>query len=283
MKLLQGTLLALLVALVGCAAPSAEADDELPGDEAALTEGKAHVLVILSGARSIELARGGTTDAGVYLAEVAVPIRRMLRSGAQLTIVSPGGTPPTLDEVSDKAKWFESEEEYEGAKELFARPAFRRPAQLESITDAVLERYDAVFIPGGHAPMDDLYKSKDVARILRRQHARKKLTGAICHGTSALLAPVKAGEPWIYDGYRLTGYSASEESLGVLLGYVGGSPKLGLQTELQDAGAMYSQSFIPFTSHVVRDRELVTGQDPQSTHKFAEVFTAALNDQFGKK
>lgn len=252
-------------------------------DEAALEAERPHVLVVVSAAKSIDTAFGRTVPAGVYLAEATIPVQKMVAAGAHVTVVSPRGVAPTLDEVSDKAKWFENKEEYAAAKELFDGTLFQHPGRLEDISDAVLDRYDAVFLPGGHAPMNDLSANPDLARILRRQHAANKVTGAICHGTSGLLAARTSGQPWIYAGYRLTGYSDIEEILGVTLGYVGGFPKLKLQNELQRGGARYSQSFIPFTSHVVHDRELVTGQDPQSTKEFAEELTKALLEQYGRR
>jgi putative intracellular protease/amidase len=272
-----------LLAFVGCStSPDESADDDISSDEAAISNGAPRVLVVLSAARSIELQSGGTTPAGVYLAEVAVPVRRLINAGARITVVSPGGAPPALDEVSDKERWFENEREYADAKAIFAHGAFQHPGRLEAVTDTALANFDAVFLPGGHAPMSDLVANPDLARILRRQHAANKLTGAICHGTSGLLAPRVPGQPWIYAGYKLTGYSEKEEKIGVGLGYVGGTPKLQLQKELEGAGARYEHSLIPFTSHVEHDRELVTGQDPQSTHEFAKEFTKALLEQRGR-
>ncbi|MDB4935099.1 MAG: thiamine biosynthesis protein ThiJ [Labilithrix sp.] len=270
----------LLSLMVGCAASADDQDDASSSDEA-ITNAKPRILVVMSSASSVELARGGTTPAGVYLAEVAVPVAKMLEAGAEITAVSPGGMSPTLDDVSDKAKWFDDEAEYQRAKALFAEPRFQHPKRLEDVSDADVRTYDAVFLPGGHAPMNDLHESRDLARVLRAQHARGKLTGAICHGTSGLLSPTTDGQPWIYAGYKLTGYSAVEENLGVVFHYVGGMPKLHLQAELQGSGARYSQSLIPFTSHVVRDRELLTGQDPQSTKAFAKAFVDALAEQRG--
>ena len=190
--------------------------------------------------------------------------------------MSPGGTPPTLDEVSDDPKWFDDEAEYERAKQVWARDEFTHPGHLEDLTDAQIEAFDAVFIPGGHAPLNDLHANGDVARILRVQHEANKLTGAICHGTSALLAPASDDQPWIYAGYSLTGYSGIEEDLSIALHYVGGLPKVHLEAELRAAGGLYSQSVVPFTGHVVRDGELLTGEDPQSTKQFAEAFVDAL-------
>ncbi len=271
---------AALLLAAGCAAPNESDDDDLSGDTAAISSStRARVLVVLSAAKTIELERGGSTEAGVYLAEIAVPVRRMIDAGAKITVVSPGGATPTLDPVSDDKKWFDGREEYDAAKALFAHPAFQHPGRLEEVSDAVLDVFDAVFLPGGHAPMTDLAANRDLARILRRQHAANKLTGAICHGTSGLLSTSTDGQPFLYAGYRLTGYSAKEETLGVLFGYVGGMPKLRLQRAFEAAGARYSHSFLPFTSHVVHDRELVTGQDPQSTEEFGEEFTKALREQ----
>jgi len=75
--------------------------------------------------------------------------------------------------------------------------------------------FDAVYIPGGHAPMQDLLKSTALGRLLVAFHHRNKATALVCHGPIALLstlpnaagfaATLEAGAmpatpKWIYSG-----------------------------------------------------------------------------------
>jgi putative intracellular protease/amidase len=272
-----------LLLLVGCGA----APDATSTSDGALSEnsGTARVLVIVSAANHIDVEGGGTTDAGVYLAEVALPVRTLVGQGVAVTYVSPGGRPPTLDPVSDKASSFDGEADYQSARKTLEDTGFRHPAPLEAVSDDDVRSYDALFIPGGHAPMTDLRVDANVARILRLQHAAGKLTGSICHGPAALLADVAADpstkHPWIYAGYRMTALSAGEEVLATLTGLVGGKPAVHLEASLRLAGADFRPNIVPFQSKVEQDRELVTGQNPQSAKEFAEAFAKALTQQRG--
>lgn len=56
--------------------------------------------------------------------------------------------------------------------------------------------------------------------------------------------------------------NAEEEQAKGLLG--GGAMKFYPQIELQRAGGVYSSNEVPFTAHMVTDRELITGQNPAS-------------------
>jgi putative intracellular protease/amidase len=277
----MGLLVLALAGLVGCASSG----DVTSTQNGALsqTSGQARVLVIVSAADHIDVEGGGTTAAGVYLAEVAVPVRTLVGQQVAVTFVSPGGKPPTLDAVSDKPSEFDDEADFESAKKTLDDTGFHHPAPLESVTDDDVRSYDAVFIPGGHAPMTDLRVDANVARILRVQHQAGKLTGSLCHGPAALLADVAADpttkHPWIYAGYHLTALSAGEEILATVTGLVGGQPAVHLESALIDAGASFRQNLLPFKSNVVQDRELVTGQNPQSAKEFAQAFAQALQQQ----
>ncbi|MEK5745632.1 type 1 glutamine amidotransferase domain-containing protein, partial [Acinetobacter variabilis] len=49
------------------------------------------------------------------------------------------------------------------------------------------------------------------------------------------------------------------------------------QNELIERGANYKQAFIPFTSYVVSDNRIITGQNPQSSKEIAEAVVKRLS------
>lgn len=68
---------------------------------------------------------------------------------------------------------------------------------------------------------------------------------------------------WIYSGYQVTVISNQEEEQAKpQLG--GGEMKFYPQTALQQAGAQFRSNATPWTSNLVVDRELITGQNPAS-------------------
>ena len=48
--------------------------------------------------------------------------------------------------------------------------------------DVDVSRYDAVVIPGGDGPVDDLYKDADMGRVLVEANRASKIIAPVCHG-----------------------------------------------------------------------------------------------------
>ncbi len=157
---------------------------------------------------------------------------------------------------------------------LQAIPGFQQPVALSSLTAADLETFDAVFAPGGHGPMVDLADNPDVGRLLAALHRRRAPIAALCHGPAVLLsAPERADGLWLFDGFRMTSFTDEEEDqteAGLL-----GMAWL-LDVALKNAGAVFDDSPSAWISHVVVDRNLITGQNPGSTEATADAVIKKL-------
>jgi putative intracellular protease/amidase len=153
-------------------------------------------------------------------------------------------------------------------------PGFREPAALPSLSEADLASFDAVFAPGGHGPMVDLADNHDAGRLLAALHARRAPIAALCHGPAVLLsAPERADGLWLFDGYRMTTFTDEEEDqteAGLL-----GMAWL-LDVALKNAGAVLDDGPSAWVSHVVVDRNLITGQNPGSTEATADAVISKL-------
>ncbi len=153
-------------------------------------------------------------------------------------------------------------------------PGFQQPVALSSLTDAELDEFDAVFVPGGHGPMVDLSDNPDAGRLLLALHRKHALIAALCHGPALLLsAPERADGLWLFDGYRLTSFTDEEEDQTE-------AGRLGmawlLDVALKNAGAVFDDAPSAWVSHVVVDRNLVTGQNPGSTEATADAVIKKL-------
>ena len=162
----------------------------------------------------------------------------------------------------------------ERAGQLQALPDFQHPVALSSLTDAELGEFDAVFAPGGHGPMVDLADNPGVGRLLAALHARRAPIAALCHGPAMLLAaPERADGLWLFDGYRMTSFTDEEEDQtepGLLgLAWL-------LDVALKNAGAVFDDGPAAWVSHVVVDRNLITGQNPESTEATADAVIKKL-------
>jgi putative intracellular protease/amidase len=153
-------------------------------------------------------------------------------------------------------------------------PGFQHPAALSSLTDTQMSEFDAVFAPGGHGPMVDLADNPDVARLLAALQAKRAPIAALCHGPAILLsAPERADGLWLFDGYRMTSFTDEEEDQTE-------PGRLGmawlLDVALRNAGAVFDDGPSAWISHVVVDRNLITGQNPGSTEATADAVIKKL-------
>jgi putative intracellular protease/amidase len=154
-------------------------------------------------------------------------------------------------------------------------PGFQAPVALHELSDEQLAEFDAVFAPGGHGPMVDLPENPDVSRLLGVLHAKNAVIASLCHGPAVLLAAPERGDgQWLFEGYRLTSYTDEEEDqnrIGML-----GMPWY-LDAALKNAGAVFDDAPFAWASHVVVDRNLITGQNPNSSEATADAVLKALH------
>lgn len=245
----------------------------------------AHVLVVLSDSDHLELKDGKTFRTGFYLNELMQPVKALLDAGHEVSFATPLGRAPSLDRGSVDPMYFGGDAQALRAHQaLLDKLALTAPDKspvlsLERVAQIGYDRFDAVYVPGGHAPMQDLLASPALGRLLSDFHAKGKTTALVCHGPIALLStlPDAAGfaaaladgrrgsapPQWIYRGYRVTVISDREEEIAKpQLG--GGAMKFYPQAALQAAGVRYQSNVEPWTPQVVSDRELITGQNPAS-------------------
>src|SRR5262245_42718230 len=151
---------------------------------------KERVLVIGSNATRIELQGGGTGATGQYLNETVVPAMALVDAGYDVVLATPNGTKPHIDPVSDSPQHFGGDEAaYKRARAFFDKHASMNQVRtLRSVIDEGVDKYAAVFVPGGQAPAVDLMQDPELGTILRHFHDRKKPTAFLCHGPIASLA-----------------------------------------------------------------------------------------------
>jgi len=245
----------------------------------------AHVLVVLSDTDRLELKDGKAFPTGFYLNELMQPVKALLDAGHEVSFATPLGRAPSLDRGSVDPMYFGGDAQALRAHQaLLEKLALTAPDKspvlsLERVAQIGYDRYDAVYVPGGHAPMQDLLASPALGRLLSDFHAKGKTTALVCHGPIALLSTLpdpagfaaaladgrRAAAPpqWIYRGYRVTVISDREEEIAKpQLG--GGAMKFYPQAALQAAGVRYQSNAEPWAPQVVTDRELITGQNPAS-------------------
>lgn len=228
-----------------------------------------HILIVLSAADKWTRADGSLYESGVWAQEFVDIDEAFERAGFKVDLASPGGVVPTMDRRSlDPATVGDDVAERMRAYLDENAARIERPLVLADIETA---DYDAIVVPGGHGPVEDLYKDPDMGRILLEADRAGKIIAAVCHGPAALLAARDEKGRWPFAGRKMTALSDEEESE---FGTAENAPWLLAET-LRKLGAVFEQG-PNWRAHVVKDGNLLTGQNPQSSMSLAEVVIAAL-------
>jgi len=205
---------------------------------------------------------------GFWLEEFASPYYHLKDAGVQVTLASPRGGQPPLDPKSNEPD-FQTDDTRRFDDDQAAQDELANTAKL---TEMKVEDFDAVFYPGGHGPLWDLYKDKYSIALIEGFIAAGKPVATVCHAPAALLrAKDQNGDPLV-KGKKVTGFSNSEEAAVELTDVV---PYL-VEDQLIAMGGVY-QKVEDWNSLAVVDGLIITGQNPGSSAAVAEALIKALN------
>jgi putative intracellular protease/amidase len=146
---------------------------------------KGKVLVMISSGYGLPLKDGKVyAGAGYYLNELTVPVRALMQEGYEITFANPKGNTPQLDLHSATPDFFGGSEAklQDYFKFRDSLTGLRNPTRISDVIASGLDQYDAVFVPGGHGPMEDLLDDPDAGTVMRHFHQTSKPTAVLCHG-----------------------------------------------------------------------------------------------------
>lgn len=204
---------------------------------------------------------------GFFLSEAAHPWAVFTEAGYEVVLASPkGGLAPVDPKSRDlkddaNARFWKKFGKNEGVPET------------QALTGLHPDNYAAIFFAGGHGSMWDFPNNPEIARLGSAIYAQGGVVGAVCHGPSALVGLKLADGTPLVRGRALAVFTNAEEAAVQLTQVV---PFL-LADELEKAGA----KTVPgdnFKEHALRDGRLVTGQNPASAHKAAQLVVEALRE-----
>lgn len=223
----------------------------------------AKVLFVVSGATYWVLKDGTRYATGYWAEEFAAPYKAITEAGHEVVVATPNGVTPNVDMMSLRPSMAGGEQGALDLEEIIrSAEVMRRPLQL---SDVRLEDYDAVYLPGGHGPMSDLWLDADVGRILTAQLASGKPLAIVCHAPASILATRIHGKS-PFTGYRITCFTDEEEEA---VGLASRAPWL-LETELKEKIGVEFSRGEKWQPYMVEDRNLITGQNPASAAILAE-------------
>ncbi|MGF6889116.1 putative intracellular protease/amidase [Nocardia sp. GAS34] len=230
----------------------------------------AKVLFVMTGADHWILKDGTKHPTGFWAEEFAAPYRAFKDAGDEIVVATPGGVVPTVDAVSltpDMAGGADEAAKFTAV--LHDADELRHPI---SLSDVQLDDYDAVYYPGGHGPMEDLWRDAESGALLNAALASGRPLAVVCHAPAALLATRDESGRSPFAGYRVTAFTNDEENA------VGLGPKAKwlVEDELNKLGVRFERgpAWEPYT---VADRNLYTGQNPASAAPLAQQVLETLH------
>lgn len=231
------------------------------------------VLMVVSNVTRIP---DSTLETGVWAEEFVVPYTRFREAGIPVTLASPTGGPVVFDKGSCDPNVV-TDPELLAQLRSFMKNQGELLARTVPLSRVRSRTHEALFVPGGHGVMFDLATNEKLARITESYLRRGKPVATVCHGPCFLArARDRAGRPLI-DGYRVTGFSNTEEKAVNMNDHM----PFSLEDELRRASGGLYESGAPWGSHVVQDRNLVTGQNPASSEAAAMKLIGLIRSKDG--
>jgi putative intracellular protease/amidase len=206
---------------------------------------------------------------GFWAAELTHPYYELTERGVEVTIASPGGGKVEFDALSDprdESRW--------SSEDLISMGFIHTPelmALLDNtpkLADLGWADYDALLVCGGQSPMFTFPDNRDLQHAVRTFYEAEKITGAFCHGVSALVNVRLSDGSYLVAGKTVTGFSNIEEDFGNTAAGVEIMP-WRLEDTLRERGAHYIHGGL-FKPFAVRDGRLITGQQQYSARLVAQ-------------
>jgi putative intracellular protease/amidase len=211
------------------------------------------VLIIVSNAGFIGPRNRRT---GIYLPEVAHPYAEFDQVGYQIDFASLTGEGPFLDAL-------QLADDPDNLSFLVGK-GWDDMQKARKLSDVDVRPYDAIFVPGGLAPMADMPEHPLLKTVVRETYERKAVVGAVCHGPVSLLNVKLSNGAYLVDGKNMTSFTNDEEE-----NYAKADVPFELETALTSQGAIFHKVG-PWQANSITDGNLVTGQNPASAKGVAE-------------
>ena len=223
-----------------------------------------HILFVLTSNDTL----GDTgKKTGFWIEEFAAPYYKLTDAGHKVTLASLKGGQPPIDPNSA------ADDAATPATERFDKDEAtqQKLAHTLILGDIHEKEYDAVFYPGGHGLLWDLVDNEISIKLIESFHKNEKPVSFVCHAP-AVLKNVKGkdGQPLV-KGKNVTGFTNEEEAAMDLSKIV---PFL-LEDMLKENEGNYSK-IGNWKPYAIEDGLLITGQNPSSSEKVAELLITKL-------
>lgn len=199
---------------------------------------------------------------GIFLPEVAHPYAEFTKANYRIDFATLTGEGPYLDALNlanDPQNL-----------EFLVGKGWSDMQKAPKLADVDVSQYDAIFVPGGLAPMADMPEHPLLKQVIKETYERGAVVGAVCHGPVSLLNVKLSSGEFLIRGKNITSFTNDEE-----YNYARLDVPFELETALREQGAIFHK-VEPWQANSLADGKLVTGQNPASAKGVAEKMIGIL-------
>ena len=187
-------------------------------------------------------------------------------NGFEVEFASPkGGKAPVVLDGEDMGAY---DYAFLNDKQIQARLANTIPLATVEPLD-----YAAVYFVGGKGTMFDFPDNTHAQRIAKTLYQAGRVVSAVCHGPAALVNVKLDDGSYLLDNKQVSGFTNQEELL--LISDAREVFPFLLEDKLRERGASF-RAGQRYLEQVSQDGKLITGQNPWSVWKMAELVVAEL-------
>ncbi|MGQ3327715.1 MULTISPECIES: type 1 glutamine amidotransferase domain-containing protein [Halorubrum] len=217
------------------------------------------------------------SEEGYWAEECIEPLTTLEAEGVDVTVATPSGSPPAVDERSLDPEAAGGEERVAELREVDEEhPKLNDP---EPIATVAAEEYDAVVFPGGHGTVWDVNQDRHARQLLLDAVAGEESVAlVVCHAVGILAFTREADGTPLVEGRSVTGFpNAWEEDIVDDDDVMPDGRKLPywVEDEVVLAGADWDAELGADTSVTV-DGDLITARGPGSSADAAQTLLDAL-------
>jgi len=217
------------------------------------------------------------SEEGYWAEECIEPLTTLEDAGVTVTVATPSGSPPVVDERSLDPEEAGGEEAVEQLREIHeTHPKLTAPVPIATVDAAA---YDAVVFPGGHGTVWDVTQDRHARQLLLETVAGDDgVALVVCHAVGILAFTREADGTPLVEGRAVTGFpNAWEEGIVDENDVMPDGRKLPywVEDEVRLAGAAWDAELDADTS-VTEDGDLITARGPPSSAAAAETLLERL-------
>ncbi len=211
---------------------------------------------------------------GVFASELTIAYYEFLDAGLQVDIASIKGGEIPFEKIS-LIYPFASHADWRYLKDEVAKQKTRNSLKIESLD---FTKYDIIYMPGGWGAAYDLGTSELLGQKITAAYANNVLLGSVCHGVLGFVMAKDANGDPLVKGKNITAVTNKQiKELSIT------KTPLHPETEMRKLGANYkNKSGISdiFKTLVVRDGNIVTGQNQNSSGETAQELLKLLSEKY---